>query len=670
MADPVITTLRILGTRAYINGARASSRAIRDVGRAGEEAHGGMQLLKGSLGAVTGAMGILMSAAKSTGLIIGALGLYGAKVGLDFDSAIEKSTIGMQTLLGSAKKAKDVVKAVTAFAVRAPLLSVQDAMQSTQMMLGAGMKAKDAVPTMQAFSDTLSAMGRGPEDLRRMTYAFQQMMSKGKVTAEELRGQLGEIFPASKLMAKGMGISMAELAKKMKAGEVKGMKPINILLEQMRTKFKGATERSAKTFGGMLNNMKENARMTLGLIFKPLFKYLRDKVFPWVNKIATRIQAWAKGGGTQRILNQFKHGLTGPPTKVGHIPLGQRGNTDFAPRNKQAAPRGPLEKIAKGAGKLVGTILPQVVKYAKQFWDALKPMEPFVTNVILPFAKGVGKGILAGFIALIPVIKIFAQFLGWVGKKAEPLKGMFEKIGFVLGFVFGPGKLGIFKPFGAAFEVIGKAVGKLAPLFGKIRPILGFVAGGLRRFWATARTVIELFLGKWGKAVGLFQSIVGKIVRAGLSIVSRIVKSFSSLGSKIASGVSGAVGAVVSAFVNMGEQIGQALGDAIWNILPGWLQKLLGGGLNFVKSLIGGGGDKKPAGPGIANPKAKVRAHPAGMGGPAVTQAQADKLNNPSPRPNKGIAMPPIVVNSHVHVNGREIGKAVATDTSNRKARR
>lgn len=674
MADPVITTLRILGTRAYINGARASARAIRDVGKAGEETHGGMQLLKGSLGAVTGALGILMSAAKSTGLVLGALGLYGAKVGIEFDAAIERSTVGMTTLLGSAKKARKVVAEVQAFAVKAPMLSVADAIQSTQMLLGAGMKAGDSVKTMTAFSDTLSAMGRRPEDLSRMTYAFQQMMSKGKVTAEELRGQLGEIFPASKLMAKGMGISMAELAKKMKAGEVRGMKPIRILLGEMEKEFGGATARSAKTFTGMMNNMKENAKVTLGLIFKPLFYLLRDDIFPWVNKISQGIQDWAKKGGAQRLINQFKHGLKGPPTKVGRVPLGQRGNVDFAPRNRQAAPRSPLEKIAKGAGSLIRTVMPQLIKYFKQFWDALKPAEPFLKNVLAPLVLGFGKGLLAGIIALIPVIKIVAQALGWIGTQAKPLKKVFEDIGFVLGFVFGPGKLGLFKPFGAMFKVIGGLVGKLAPIFGKLAPIFEFVAGGLRRFWATARTIIELWLGSWGRAVGAISGFAGKIVRIGLGIVTKIVKGFFSLGGKIASGVSGAVGAVVSAFVNMGVQIGTALGDAIWGVLPGWLQKLLGGGVGFVKSLIGGGGDKKPAGPGISNHTAKFRAHPAGMGGPAVTQAQANALNiqAASPKPNKGIAMPPLVVNSttHVNVDGREIGRAVANDTSNKKARR
>lgn len=671
MADPVITTLRILGTRAYINGARASARAIRDVGKAGQESHGGMQLLKGSLGAVTGALGILMSAAKSTGLVLGALGLYGAKVGLEFDAAIERSTIGMTTLLGSSRKAKKVVADVQAFAVKAPMLSVADAIQSTQMLLGAGMKAGDSVKTMTAFSDTLSAMGRRPEDLQRMTYAFQQMMSKGKVTAEELRGQLGEIFPASKLMAKGMGISMAELAAKMKQGEVRGMKPIRLLLSEMEKEFGGATAKSAQTFTGMLNNMKENAKVTLGLIFLPLFNILRDKIFPWVNKIGQGIQDWAKKGGVTRLITQFKTGFK-PPTQVGRIPLGQRGNVDFAPGRRQAAPRSPLEKVAKGAGKLAGTLLPQIVKYAKQLWDALKPAEPFVKNVLLPLAKGFVVGFLSGIIALIPVLKLFTTALGWIGQKAAPLKKVFEAIGFVIGFVFGPSKLGIFKPFGAAFRAIGGAVGKLAPLFRKLLPIFGFLGGAIRRWWAIARTIIELWLGSWGRVIGIFTGIAGKIIRIGLGIITKIVGAFASLGERIAGGVSGAVGAVVSAFVNMGVQIGQALGDAIWGVLPGWLQKLLsgaGGKIGAAFNSLFGGSSAPPAGPGIAGSSGVTApaGRPAGLAGAAVHTP-----NIPTPQPAKNVVLSPYSINlvAPVTIDGREVGRAVANDTSNKKARR
>src|SRR5262245_51454456 len=202
MAETIVTALRLIGQRAYIAGARASSESIRDIGRASDETTPGMKLMATAGGVLRTGLRLLSVAATATTATFTALALEGAKVGVSFRASIEDAQVGMATLLhGNEKLAKQTVKDVTNFAKNAPKLDVSEAVGAVQLLIGAGMKAKDAVPTMKAFSDTLSAMGKRPEDLTRMTYAFMQMMSKGQITAEELRGQLGEIFPASKLLA-------------------------------------------------------------------------------------------------------------------------------------------------------------------------------------------------------------------------------------------------------------------------------------------------------------------------------------------------------------------------------------------------------------------------------------------------------------------------------------
>lgn len=59
------------------------------------------------------------------------------------------------------------------------------------------------------------------EQTSNVMLAVEQMLSKGKVTAEELRRQLGNSLPgAFNLMAQAAGVSTAELERMMKAGEV------------------------------------------------------------------------------------------------------------------------------------------------------------------------------------------------------------------------------------------------------------------------------------------------------------------------------------------------------------------------------------------------------------------------------------------------------------------
>lgn len=65
------------------------------------------------------------------------------------------------------------------------------------------------------------AFGLNAEDQRGVFMALQQMMSKGKVMAEELRLQLAERMPvATQAMARAVGVSVEELDKLLKQGKV------------------------------------------------------------------------------------------------------------------------------------------------------------------------------------------------------------------------------------------------------------------------------------------------------------------------------------------------------------------------------------------------------------------------------------------------------------------
>lgn len=80
-------------------------------------------------------------------------------------------------------------------------------------------KAGDAI--FKSFSNSFSALGKSSEVAERGLYAVQQMISKGKVSSEELNQQLAEALPgANKLFADAMKLSTAELADQMKKGKI------------------------------------------------------------------------------------------------------------------------------------------------------------------------------------------------------------------------------------------------------------------------------------------------------------------------------------------------------------------------------------------------------------------------------------------------------------------
>ncbi|WP_258127528.1 tape measure protein [Achromobacter anxifer] len=77
--------------------------------------------------------------------------------------------------------------------------------------------------------------------------AIQQMMSKGSVQAEELRGQLGERLPgAFQIAARAMGVSTAELNKMLEQGQVLSEDFLPKFAAQLRSEFAGSVEEAAK----------------------------------------------------------------------------------------------------------------------------------------------------------------------------------------------------------------------------------------------------------------------------------------------------------------------------------------------------------------------------------------------------------------------------------------
>ena len=85
----------------------------------------------------------------------------------------------------------------------------------------ASMSAEDQRKIFESVARASVAYGMSAEDQRGVFMALQQMMSKGKVMAEELRLQMAERMPiAIQAMAKAAGATTEELDKMMKQGEV------------------------------------------------------------------------------------------------------------------------------------------------------------------------------------------------------------------------------------------------------------------------------------------------------------------------------------------------------------------------------------------------------------------------------------------------------------------
>jgi tape measure domain-containing protein len=124
---------------------------------------------------------------------------------------------------------------------------------------GSKLEGQDTEELFKGVSQAMAALGLNAQDASLIFLAFQQVISKGKVAAEELRGQIGERLPgAIQLAAKSMGMTVADFSATLDRGEISA----NILLPKLAKAFQeeyGAGAKAASQgFLGTLNKIENS----------------------------------------------------------------------------------------------------------------------------------------------------------------------------------------------------------------------------------------------------------------------------------------------------------------------------------------------------------------------------------------------------------------------------
>lgn len=136
----------------------------------------------------------------------------------------EQMQKGMEAISGSKALAAGEFEFVTEESNRLGLELMSTAEAYKQMSAAAMGTTLQGEQTRQVFSavaDASRVLGLSNEQVQGIFLALGQMISKGTVQAEELRGQLGERLPgAFQIAAKAMGVTTAELDKMLQEGKV------------------------------------------------------------------------------------------------------------------------------------------------------------------------------------------------------------------------------------------------------------------------------------------------------------------------------------------------------------------------------------------------------------------------------------------------------------------
>ncbi|KRQ86059.1 Apolipoprotein A1/A4/E domain protein [Caloramator mitchellensis] len=223
---------------------------------------------------------------------------------LDFNSMMERATIGFTTMLGSAEKTKSFLQDLQDFSDKTPF-EFPELQESAKMLMAFGFEAKDVLPIMKAVSDAAAGLGGGSETINRIMFALGQMKTAGRVTAQDMMQLTSVGISAWDMLAKAIGKTVPEVKKLAEDGLIPADKAVNILVAGMEGRFKDLMKNMENTWQGITSTIKDTLRSITGKATEGAFEGLKNwlkGVRDWLQRFKNEMQ---QGGFNYAIGKMF-----------------------------------------------------------------------------------------------------------------------------------------------------------------------------------------------------------------------------------------------------------------------------------------------------------------------------------------------------------------------------
>jgi tape measure domain-containing protein len=242
-----------------------TGRAVKKLGNDGRQSFDGMKssvmgwVAGLAIGAAT--LSSINSAANTSG-IENAIKFAGGKEGVENLAFVKQSISDLNTPAEAALKGFKTLSG---------------------SMIGTNITAAQTRDIYTSVAEASRVMGLSSDDTTGALLALGQMASKGKVQAEELRGQLGERLPgAFAIAARAMGVSNSQLDKMLDKGEVIAEDFLPKFAVEMRKTFSPGLAAAMETPRAKLdefNNAVFNLKNEVGMGLMPVVTTLINTAF-------------------------------------------------------------------------------------------------------------------------------------------------------------------------------------------------------------------------------------------------------------------------------------------------------------------------------------------------------------------------------------------------------
>jgi len=271
--DAQLKKMQMTSKQGFGSNARGIARGI------GAVAAGG--IFGGAEGAIGGGIGLALGGAP--GALVGSA--VGAQVGMArqqigeiaaFSAELKLQREALRLVIGDTEKFNKsqefLAKTSEKLAIPQNLITRQFT-SLTASVIGAGKSVEEAEDVFLAIASGIRGTGGSLEDMRAAMVATAQVFSKGKVSAEELRQQLGERLPgAFTLFADSMNMMPADLDKALEQGKVT-LDDFMGFAEHLFNKYGENAEilaSSPEAAGDRLQTSLANLKDNVGALLKPI----------------------------------------------------------------------------------------------------------------------------------------------------------------------------------------------------------------------------------------------------------------------------------------------------------------------------------------------------------------------------------------------------------------
>lgn len=244
-----------------------------------------------------------------TGLKVATVGAIGALTGLAVSSIktaanFQQFRVSFESMLGSADKAKSLLKSITLFAKETPF-ELNQVVEGSKRLIAYNVAAEKVIPTFKILGDI--AAGVGTDKLPQLITAFGQVSAKGRLMGQELLQFTEAGVNLGGELSKSFGVTRTELEKMVSEGKI-GFADVERALQNMTSEgnlFHDGMINQSRTLNGMISNLKDGFTLLLlsiagvtteGEIIKGGFfdkvNEAAKQLIVWVNANQEKLQEW------------------------------------------------------------------------------------------------------------------------------------------------------------------------------------------------------------------------------------------------------------------------------------------------------------------------------------------------------------------------------------------